>query len=145
MASVNKVILVGHLGKDPETRYFSDGTPVVNVSLATSEAWKDKQSGERKEATEWHNLVFTGKVAEIAGQYLNKGSLVYVEGSLKTRKWRDKDGNDRYTTEIRVREMKMLGGKEGGKPEANAAQEAAAQSAPRPAPQADDPDFDIPF
>lgn len=114
MASVNKVILVGHLGKDPETRYAPSGDSICNITLATSETWKDKQSGERKEATEWHRVVFFGKLAEIAGQYLKKGSQVYVEGSLRTRKWQDKDGQDRYTTEIRGDEMKMLGAREGG-------------------------------
>ena len=111
MASVNKVILVGHLGKDPETRYMPNGDAITNATLATSESWKDKQTGEKKEQTEWHRLVFFRKLAEIAGQYLRKGSLIYIEGSLKTRKWQDKDGQDRYTTEITVNEMTMLGGR----------------------------------
>lgn len=111
MASVNKVILVGHLGKDPETRYMPNGDAITNATLATSESWKDKQTGEKKEQTEWHRLVFYRKLAEIAGQYLRKGSLIYIEGSLKTRKWQDKDGQDRYTTEITVNEMNMLGGR----------------------------------
>ena len=111
MASVNKVILVGHLGKDPETRYMPNGDATTNATLATSESWKDKQTGEKKEQTEWHRLVFYRKLAEIAGQYLRKGSLIYIEGSLKTRKWQDKDGQDRYTTEITVNEMTMLGGR----------------------------------
>jgi single-strand DNA-binding protein len=111
---VNKVILIGNLGKDPETRYFPSGDAVTNATLATTESWKDKQSGETKEATEWHNLVFPGKLAEIAGKYLKKGSKVYVEGSLRTRKWQDKEGKDRYTTEIRVQDMQMLDGKPGG-------------------------------
>ena len=111
MASVNKVILIGHLGKDPETRTFQNGGRVANVSLATSESWTDKRTGEKREATEWHNLVFNDKLAEIAGKYLNKGSFIYVEGSLKTRKWQDMEGQDRYVTEIRVRELRMLGGK----------------------------------
>ena len=111
MASVNKVILVGNLGKDPETRYAPSGDAICNVTLATTESWKDKASGEKREATEWHRVIFFGKLAEIAGQYLRKGSQVYVEGSLRTRKWQDKDGQDRYTTEIRADEMKMLGGK----------------------------------
>lgn len=111
MASVNKVILVGHLGKDPETRYMPNGDAITNATLATSESWKDKQTGEKKEQTEWHRLVFYRKLAEIAGQYLRKGSLIYIEGSLKTRKWQDKDGQDRYTTEITVNEMTMLGGR----------------------------------
>ncbi len=111
MASVNKVILVGNLGADPETRYMPNGDAVCNIRLATTESWKDKASGERKEITEWHRLVFYRKLAEIAGQYLRKGSLIYIEGSLKTRKWQDKDGQDRYTTEITVNEMTMLGGR----------------------------------
>lgn len=111
MASVNKVILVGHLGKDPETRYMPNGDAITNATLATSESWKDKHTGEKKEQTEWHRLVFYRKLAEIAGQYLRKGSLIYIEGSLKTRKWQDKDGQDRYTTEITVNEMTMLGGR----------------------------------
>lgn len=111
MASVNKVILVGHLGKDPETRYMPNGDAITNATLATSESWKDRQTGEKKEQTEWHRLVFYRKLAEIAGQYLRKGSLIYIDGSLKTRKWQDKDGQDRYTTEITVNEMTMLGGR----------------------------------
>jgi single-strand DNA-binding protein len=109
MASVNKVILVGNLGADPETRFLPNGDAVCNIRIATSESWKDKQTGEKKEATEWHRIVFFRRLAEIAGQYLKKGSSVYVEGSLKTRKWQDKDGNERYTTEITGNEMKMLG------------------------------------
>lgn len=111
MASVNKVIIVGNLGKDPETRYMPNGDAVCNVVIATSESWKDKTTGEKKETTEWHRVVFFRKLAEIADQYLRKGSSVYIEGSLKTRKWQDKDGQDRYTTEIVADEMKMLGGK----------------------------------
>jgi single-strand DNA-binding protein len=110
---VNKVILIGNLGKDPETRYMPSGSAVANVTVATSESWKDKQSGEAKERTEWHNVVFFNKLAEIAGQYLKKGSQVYVEGSLRTRKWQDKDGHDRYTTEIVADNMQMLGGRGG--------------------------------
>jgi single-strand DNA-binding protein len=113
MASVNKVILVGNLGKDPESRYMPNGDAVVNITLATTDSWKDKQSGEKKEATEWHRVVFFGKLAEIAGQYLKKGRQVYIEGALKTRKWQDKEGQDRYTTEIVANEMKMLGSREG--------------------------------
>ncbi|HSW15046.1 MAG TPA: single-stranded DNA-binding protein [Solimonas sp.] len=111
---VNKVILIGNLGKDPETRSFPSGDGIANATLATTESWKDKQSGEMKEATEWHNLVFPGKLAEIAGKYLRKGSKIYVEGSIRTRKWQDKEGKDRYTTEIRVNDMQMLDGKPGG-------------------------------
>jgi single-strand DNA-binding protein len=113
MASVNKVILVGNLGKDPETRYAPSGDAICNITLATTDSWKDKSSGEKKEQTEWHRVVFFGKLAEIAGQYLKKGSQVYVEGSLRTRKWQDKDGQDRYTTEIRADQMQMLGRREG--------------------------------
>ena len=113
MASVNKVILIGNLGKDPETRFAPSGDAICNITLATTETWRDKASGEKREATEWHRVVFFGKLAEIAGQYLKKGSPVYVEGSLRTRKWQDKDGQDRYTTEIRADEMKMLGGRQG--------------------------------
>lgn len=108
--SVNKVILVGRLGKDPETRYMTNGEAVTNATLATSENWKDK-SGEKQEKTEWHNLVFYRRLAEVAGEYLKKGALIYVEGKLATRKWQDKEGKDRYTTEIIVNEMQMLGGK----------------------------------
>jgi len=111
--SVNKVILIGHLGKDPEVRYLPNGEAVANVSIATSETWKDK-SGEKQEKTEWHNLVFYKRLAEIVGEYLKKGSQIYVEGRLQTRKWQTKEGQDRYTTEIVVNEMKMLGGKSSG-------------------------------
>ena len=111
--SVNKVILIGRLGKDPETRYMTSGEAVTNATLATSENWKDK-SGEKQEKTEWHNLVFYRRLAEIAGEYLKKGSQVYVEGKLQTRKWQTKEGQDRYTTEIVVNEMTMLGGKSSG-------------------------------
>lgn len=115
MASVNKAIIVGHLGRDLETRTFPSGDQVCNVTIATSEKWKDKQSGEMREATEWHRVVFGGKLAEIAGQYLRKGAQVYVEGSIKTRKYTDKDGVERYATEIRADRMQMLGSKpEGG-------------------------------
>lgn len=114
MASVNKVILVGNLGKDPETRYMSSGDAVCNITIATSESWKDKNSGEKREVTEWHKIVFYRKLAEIAGQYLRKGSSVYVEGRIRTRKWQDKDGNDRYTTEIEATEMQMLGSRQSG-------------------------------
>ncbi|WP_291993276.1 single-stranded DNA-binding protein [Candidatus Accumulibacter sp. ACC003] len=163
MASVNKVILVGNLGADPETRYLPNGDAVCNIRIATSESWKDKQTGEKKEATEWHRIVFFRRLAEIAGQYLRKGSSVYVEGSLKTRKWQDKDGNERYTTEITGNEMKMLGGREGmGSPSSSDESDyggsmpssggpgggagGAARSAPaKKAPSFDDMDDDIPF
>jgi len=111
---VNKVILVGNLGKDPDVRYMPSGSAVANVTLATSESWKDKQTGEKQERTEWHNIAFFGRLAEIAGEYLKKGSQVYVEGSLRTRKWQDKSGNDRYTTEVIANEMQMLGSRGGG-------------------------------
>ena len=114
MASVNKVIIVGNLGRDPEMRTFPSGDQVANVTVATTDKWKDKQSGEMREATEWHRVVFNGRLAEIAGQYLRKGSQVYVEGKLRTRKWQDKEGRDRYTTEINANEMQMLGGRAGG-------------------------------
>ena len=111
--SVNKCILVGRIGKDPETRYMTNGEAVTNVSLATSESYKDK-SGEKQERTEWHSLVFYRRLAEIAGEYLKKGAMIYVEGRIQTRKWQDKEGKDRYTTEIVVNEMTMLGGKSSG-------------------------------
>ena len=114
MASINKVILVGNLGADPETRYMPNGDAVANIRLATTESWKDKDSGEKKEITEWHRVVFYRKLAEIVGQYLKKGSSVYVEGRIRTRKWQDKEGQDRYTTEIEANEMQMLGGKQSG-------------------------------
>ena len=113
MASVNKVILVGNLGADPETRYMPTGDAVCNIRVATTESWKDKQSGEKKEITEWHRVVFYRKLAEIAGQYLKKGSQVYLEGRIRTRKWTDKEGQERYTTEIEANEMQMLGRREG--------------------------------
>lgn len=130
MASVNKVIVVGRIGRDPEVRTFPDGGQVANVAIATTDKWKDKQTGEAKELTEWHRVVFSGRLAEIASQYLRKGSLVYVEGGLRTKKWTDKNGVERYTTEIRGDVMQMLGSKEesssgGGKP--------ASAPAPRPA------------
>lgn len=106
---VNKVFLVGNLGKDPEVRYSANGQAVANVTLATSESWKDKESGEKQERVEWHRVVFFGRLAEIAGEYLKKGSPVYVEGKLTTRKWQDKQGQDRYTTEIVANDMQMLG------------------------------------
>lgn len=114
MSGVNKVILIGRLGKDPVIRQMPNGGAVANFSIATSEKWKDKQTGEQKEATEWHNIVFYKRLAEICGEYLRKGSNVYIEGSLKTRKWQDKDGQDRYTTEINGRELQMLDGKTNG-------------------------------
>ncbi len=114
MASVNKVIVMGNLGRDPETRYSADGAAVTNITVATSRQWKDKTSGERKEETEWHRIVFYGRQAEIAGEYLKKGRPVYVEGRLKTRKWQDKEGQERYTTEVIAESMQLMGGREGG-------------------------------
>ena len=114
MASVNKVILVGNLGRDPETRFSPDGAAICNISLATTSQWKDKNSGERKEETEWHRVVFYNRLAEIAGEYLKKGRSIYVEGRLKTRKWQDKEGQDRWTTEIVGDQMQMLGSREEG-------------------------------
>jgi len=172
MASVNKVILVGNLGRDPEMRSFPNGDQVANVTLATTDKWKDKQSGEPREHTEWHRLVFNGRLAEIAGQYLRKGSQIYVEGSIRTRKWQDQaSGQDRYSTEIRVDQMQMLGsrqgmggpggGDEGGyggggdsydatrraapAPRAAAPAPRAAAPAARPSSGFDDMDDDIPF
>ena len=139
---VNKVILVGNLGKDPDTRYMPSGSAVTNFSIATSESWKDKQTGEQKDRTEWHNISMFGKLAEIAAEYLRKGSQVYIEGKLRTRKWQDKSGNDRYTTEVIADEMQMLGGRSGG------GAPAMKDSAPASAPAqnvADDFDDDIPF
>ena len=149
MASVNKVIVVGNLGADPETRFLPSGEAVTNIRVATTDRWKDKASGEMKEATEWHRIAFFGRLAEIAGEYLKKGSQVYVEGSLRTRKWQDKDGQDRYTTEIRGDVMKMLGRREGGgEPRQEPAMESKAaegKTAKKPAGKFDDLEDDIPF
>src|SRR5499427_7231226 len=148
MASVNKVILVGNLGRDPETRYMPDGGAITNISVATTDKWKDK-NGEMQEKTEWHRVAFFGKLAEVAGEYLKKGSQVYVEGRLRTRKWQDKDGQDRYTTEIMATEMKMLGSRAGSgepreaPPEPRAAEPRAAP-AKKPAGKFDDLEDDIP-
>ena len=141
MASVNKVIIVGNLGKDPEIRTFPSGDQVANVTVATTDKWKDKQSGEMKEATEWHRVTFNGRLAEIAGQYLRKGSQVYVEGSLRTRKWTDQAGVEKYSTEIRADNMQMLGGRQDGAAPAPAPQQRPAP-APRPAPQSAGSGFD---
>lgn len=111
---VNKVILVGNLGKDPEVRYAPSGQAIANITIATSESWKDKNTGEKQEKTEWHRVVFFSRLAEIVGEYLKKGSQIYVEGRLQTRKWQDKEGKDRYTTEIVANEMQMLGSRQGG-------------------------------
>jgi len=117
MKGVNKCILVGRIGKDPEVRYSADGAAITNITLATSEEWKDKNTGAKQERTEWHRVVFFGKLAEIAGQYLKKGSQVYVEGAIRTRKWQNQEGKDQYTTEIVAGDMQMLGGKGGGQQE----------------------------
>jgi len=114
---INKVILVGNLGADPETRYTASGSAITNIRIATTEAWKDKTSGEQQERTEWHRVVFFNRLAEIAGEYLRKGSQVYVEGTLRTRKWQDQGGQDRYTTEVVANEMQMLGGRGGDNPD----------------------------
>jgi single-strand DNA-binding protein len=150
MASVNKVIVVGNLGRDPETRYMPDGAAITNVSVATSFQWTDKTSGEKKEETEWHRVVFRGKLAEVAGEYLKKGSQVYVEGRLRTRKWQDKEGQDRYTTEIVGERMQMLGARAGaGEPRPEPAMESKGGAAPvaakKPAGKFDDLEDDIPF
>lgn len=137
MASVNKVIIVGNLGRDPESRTFPSGDSVCNITVATTEKWKDKTTGEAKEATEWHRIVFNGKLAEIATQYLRKGTAVYVEGSLKTRKWTDQQGVEKYATEIRATSMQMLGGKPdgGGQQQAPQRPQQAPARAPAAAPQ----------
>lgn len=151
MASINKVILIGNLGRDPEVRYTPNGAAICNVTIATSRNWKDKTSGERMEETEWHRVVFYDRLAEIAGEYLKKGRSVYVEGRLKTRKWQDKDGVEKYTTEIIADQMQMLGGRDGGGDDGGGSRPAArAPAASKPAPQKsstgfDDMDDDIPF
>ena len=150
MASVNRVTIIGNLGKDPETRYAPRGDAVTNITVATTETWKDRATGERREATEWHRVVFFGKLAEIAGQYLKKGSQVYLEGKLKTRKWQDKDGADRYTTEINADELKMLGGKGDGQQSEPQRQQQAPQRPQAPQKPASGGGFnefddDIPF
>lgn len=167
---VNKVILIGNLGQDPEIRYMPNGGAVANLTLATSESWRDKQTGEMREKTEWHRVVIFGKLAEVAGEYLKKGSQVYIEGSLQTRKWQDQSGQDRYTTEVVVNiggSMQMLGGRGGDAPsqsqggqggwgqpqQPQAAQQFSGGAAPArsgsPAPQTNEPpmdfDDDIPF
>ncbi|MHB1300997.1 MAG: single-stranded DNA-binding protein [Burkholderiales bacterium] len=149
MASVNKAILIGNLGKDPDVRYSPDGSAITNITLATTENWKDK-SGEKQEKTEWHRVAFFGKLAEIAGEYLKKGSQVYVEGRIQTRKWQDKEGQDRYTTEIVADRMQMLGSRGNSFEVSDAPSESRAPQQ-RPSQQAqqkggfDDMDDDIPF
>jgi single-strand DNA-binding protein len=143
---VNKVIIVGNLGQDPETRYMPSGSAVTNFTVATNESWKDKQTGEQKDRTEWHRIAMFGRLAEIAAEYLRKGSQVYIEGKLRTRKWQDRDGKDRYTTEIIADEMQMLGGRGGGG-SAPMSSDTASASVPAGAPPPPDGDFDddIPF
>jgi single-strand DNA-binding protein len=153
MASVNKVIIVGNLGRDPEMRSFPSGDQLANVTIATTDKWKDKQTGEPKEHTEWHRVVFNGRLAEIVGQYLRKGSQVYVEGSLRTRKWTDKDGSEKYSTEIKADQMKMLGGRPEGGERPSVPDERTAARSQQPAQRQaaplgsgfDDMDDDIPF
>lgn len=147
---INKVILVGNLGADPDTRYMPSGKAVTNIRIATSDSWKDKQTGDQQERTEWHSVVMFDKLGEIAAEYLRKGSQVYIEGALRTRKWQDKEGKDRYTTEIVARDMQMLGGRGGGggggSGEARTPRPAAAEN--RSAAPAEDEggfDDDIPF
>ncbi|MFZ4711878.1 MAG: single-stranded DNA-binding protein, partial [Zwartia sp.] len=135
MASVNKVILMGNLGRDPEVRYSPDGAAVCNVSIATTSSWKDKTSGERREETEWHRVVFYNRLAEIAGEYLKKGRPVYVEGRIKTRKWQNKEGVDQFTTEVVADNMQLLGGRDGGDGGSSGGNEGGS-SAPRPAARA---------
>ena len=149
---VNKVTLIGNLGNDPEVRYSGNGNAVANVSLATAESWRDKDSGEQQERTEWHRVVFFGRLAEIVSEYLHKGSQIYVEGRLQTNKWQDKEGNDRYTTQIVANEMQMLGGRGGTSnnkepvPEPdNTVDSSPKKSQPIAKSPADDFDEDIPF
>ncbi len=150
MASVNKVIIVGNIGRDPETRYLPSGDAVTNISVATSDKYKDKATGEMKENTEWHRIAFFGKLAEIAGQYLKKGSQVYVEGRLRTRKWTDQSGVEKYSTEILADSMQMLGGKSMGDSGSMSAppeqgRERAVSNKPAPSASLGEMDDDIPF
>ncbi|MCH7502215.1 MAG: single-stranded DNA-binding protein [Proteobacteria bacterium] len=143
---INKVIIVGNLGQDPETRYMPSGSAVTNFTVATNESWKDKQTGEQKDRTEWHRIAMFGRLAEVAAEYLRKGSQVYIEGKLRTRKWQDRDGKDRYTTEIIADEMQMLGGRGGGSaPMSSDSEPANVPAGAPPPPPADDFDDDIPF
>lgn len=143
---LNQAQIIGRVGKDPETRFLPSGEAVTNMSVATSESWKDKTTGEKKEAVEWHKVTFFGKLAEIAGEYLKKGALVYVSGKIVTRKYTDKDGAERYSTEIRANEMKMLGGRQDSDGEQRAPQRQAERQAPAPAGSGfDDMADDIPF
>lgn len=153
---INKVIIVGNVGGDPETRYMPSGSAVTNLTVATNETWKDKQTGEKKERTEWHRVAMFNRLAEIAAEYLRKGSQVYIEGKIRTRKWQDKDGQDRYTTEIIADEMQMLGGRGGagggdfgggnqggGRAPSQGGNQGGGNAPPQPGP--DDFDDDIPF
>lgn len=148
---VNKVILVGNLGKDPEVRYSPNGSAMANVTIATTESWKDRQTGEKQEKTEWHRVVFFSRLAEIVGEYLKKGSQVYIEGRLQTRKWQGQDGQDRYTTEIVANDMQMLGSRSAGggtsdwTDQQNTANAIPGQTPANSAPPADDFDDDVPF
>ena len=148
---INKVILVGNLGVDPETRYTANGAAITNIRVATSDSWRDKQSGEKQEKTEWHRIVFFNRLAEIAGEYLRKGSQVYIEGKLQTRKWQDQSGQDRYTTEIVANEMQMLGGRSEGMGQSQGGggfrKQPENQPAPAQQPKAEEDfqDDDIPF
>ncbi len=144
MSGVNKVILIGRLGKDPEIRYFKDGTAVANFSIATSEEWKDKESGEKKEKTEWHRIVAFRRLGEICGEYLSKGRQVYISGRLQTRDWEDKDGNRRWTTEIVANEMQMLGSRDSGADNRDTDQYQPPGMA-GPASGGNEPEDDIPF
>jgi len=143
--SMNKVQLIGHLGADPEIRSMPSGSSVANIRIATSEKWKDKQSGEQKERTEWHTVAMFGRLAEIAEEYLTKGSHVFIEGSLRTRKWQDKQGNDRYSTEVIADQLGMLGGGQGRQGERRGEKPAQQPSAPAQRPKRDEFDDDIPF
>ncbi len=153
MASINKVVLIGNLGRDPEVRYMPSGEQITNITVATTDRWRDKATGEQKEATEWHRVAFFGKLAEIAGQYLTKGSQVYIEGKLRTRKYTDKDGIDRYQTDVIADVMQMLGSKQDGstqpagtkQPAQRNSYEEAKQTGRRNNPPANAPDDDIPF
>jgi len=146
---LNKVMIIGNLGNEPESRYLPSGSAVTNISIATSDSWRDKSTGEKQERTEWHRVTFYGKLAEIAAQYLHKGSQVYVEGRLQTRKWQDKGGQDRYTTEIIANEMQMLGRRGEGTGNFEPSPEAPARQSSSPAPASagpvDDFDDDVPF
>ena len=146
---INRVILIGTCGKDPETRYMPSGGAVTSISIATNESWKDKKTGEKQEHTEWHNITFFNRLGEIAGEYLKKGSQVYIEGKLKTEKWQDKEGNDRYTTKIIANEMQMLGGRHESSNDDPAEHASGNRNQPNPTYEPDnggfEPDLDIPF